>query len=187
MTDIYKDWQNADEPVVLHAKIGERCRFAPFVTIGTEPFSFEQDVLPRQRKPVNGGVVIGDDVEIESHTNVDRGTERDTVIGDGTRVDRLVHIAHDSVIGKYCIIVAGTIVGGFVEMGDGVYCGMNVSIKPRVKIGAGSKIGAGAVVLKDVPPNSVMVGNPARFLRYNVATPGGAEAIAPPMRGRGGS
>ena len=181
--DPYEGWQGAEEPVVHESvRMGQRCQIHPFVTLGTVPFSYEPDVLPRQRKPVTAGVVIGDDVEIMSLSNVDRGTERDTVIGDGTKIDRLVHVAHDSIIGKNCILVAGTIVGGFVEMGDGVYCGMNVSIKPRVKIGAGAKLGAGTVVLKDVPAGEVHVGNPARFLRFNVAA-APADGVAT-LRGR---
>ena len=168
MSDPYADWPTPNEPVIHHkARIGARCNFHPFVTIGTQPFAYLPDVIPRQRKSVTASVVIGDDVEIMSHSNVDLGTERDTVIGDGTKIDRNVHIAHDSIIGKNCIIVAGTVVGGFVEMGDGVYCGMGVLIKPRVKIGAGVKLGAGTVVLEDVPAGETWVGHPARFLRKN--------------------
>lgn len=162
--DIYAGWSQPQEPVIRHARIGERFRCDSFVTIGTEPFSFLPGI-PRVRRPVTAGVVIGDDVEIMSHTNIDRGTERDTTIGSGTKIDRLVHVAHDALVGENCILVAGTIVGGFAELGDGVYCGMNVSIKPRVKVGAGAQLGAGAVVLKDVGANEVWVGNPARLLR----------------------
>lgn len=164
--DLYQGWQHDSEPVIhKKAKIGERCQLHPFITIGGTPFNYMPDVLPRQRKPVDFGVVIGDDVEIMSHSNVDLGTQRDTVIGDGTKIDRNVHVAHDSIIGKHCILVAGTVVGGFVTMEDEVYLGMNVSLKPRVRIGRGAKIGTGAVVLHDVPPGCVMVGNPARFLK----------------------
>lgn len=169
MTDVYEGWQQPQEPVIRHAKIGARFRCDPFVTIGTEPFSFLPGV-PRVRRPVTGGVVIGSDVEIMSHTNIDRGTERDTAIGDGTKIDRLVHVAHDAVIGKNCLIVAGTVIGGFAELGDGVYVGMNSSILPRVKIGAGARIGAGAVVLHDVPANEVWAGVPAKYLSTKGAT-----------------
>lgn len=129
--------------------------------IGSPPFSYRNGVpIPR-----TGGVQIGADVEIMPFANIVRGTERDTVIDDGCKIDAFVHVAHDVLLGKRCILAAGTIVGGWCELGDDVYCGINVSIKPRVKIGAGAKLGAGAVVLKDVPPGEVWIGNPARFLR----------------------
>mgnify|MGYP001559717265 CR=1 FL=1 len=169
---IYSDWNPDSAPVIdPSVKFGVNCRFHPFVTIGAVPFSFRKGI-PRVRKPVLAGVLIGDDVEILSHTNIDRGTERDTTIGDGTRIDRLVHVAHDAQIGKYCILVAGTIVGGFVVLEDEVYIGMNVSIKPRVRIGKGALIGAGSVVLGDIPACEVWAGNPARYLRCNHDTTG---------------
>ena len=165
--DPYARWQNPGLEPLTYGKVtvGKHCQIHPLATIGTLPFTYKPDVLPRQRKDVKCGVVIGDDVEVMPLSNVDAGTERDTVIGDGTKIDRLVHVAHDSIIGKNCILVAGTIVGGFVTMEDDVYCGINVSLKPRIRLGRGAKIGAGAVVLHDVPPGSIMVGNPAYFLK----------------------
>lgn len=162
--DIYDLWPEMDKPVIHpRAKVGQQCHLHKFVTVGTTPFTYVPKILPRQRKEVAAGVVIGNDVEIMSHSNVDLGTERDTVVGDGTKIDHFVHVGHDSRIGKNCILAAGTIIGGFVEMGDDVYCGIHTTIKPRVKIGAGSYLGAGAVVLEDVPAGQVWVGNPARF------------------------
>lgn len=169
MSDPFEGIGDLSDPVIHSGvQIGSGCRIAQFVTIGSIPFTFEKGI-PRVRKPLDpkASVKIGDGVEIMSHSNIDRGSVRDTMIGDGTMIDRIVHIAHDSHIGKHCIVVAGTVIGGFAEIEDEVYLGMGVRVLPRVRIGAGSMIGAGAVVLDDVPPGSVMVGNPARFVRLN--------------------
>lgn len=129
--------------------------------IGSPPFSYRDGVpVPR-----NGGVVVGADVEIMPFASIVRGTERDTTIGDGCKIDAFVHVAHDVILGKRCILAAGTIVGGWCEIGDDAYLGINCAIKPRVRIGAGAKIGMGAVVTKDVPAGQVWIGNPARFMR----------------------
>lgn len=150
--------------------LGRRVTVHRYVTLGSTPFAYKplEAGKTREHRPVTAGVRIGDDVEIMDHANIDRGLDRDTTIGDGTVIDRGVHVAHDSIIGRNCILVAGTVVGGFCELGDDVYLGINVSVKPRVKIGAGAKIGMGAVVLHDVPAGEVWVGNPARFLKRKV-------------------
>lgn len=142
-------------------RVGSRSRIDPRAAIGSPPFSYRDGVpVPR-----NGGVTIGADVEIMPFASIVRGTERDTTIGDGCKIDAFVHVAHDVILGKRCILAAGTIVGGWCEIGDDAYLGINCAIKPRVRIGAGAKIGMGAVVTKDVPAGQVWIGNPARFMR----------------------
>lgn len=141
--------------------LGPRTEISSGAAIGSPPFSYRDGVpVPR-----NGGVTIGADVEIMPFASIVRGTERDTTIGDGCKIDAFVHVAHDVILGKRCILAAGTIVGGWCEIGDDAYLGINCAIKPRVRIGAGAKIGMGAVVTKDVPAGAVYVGNPARFLK----------------------
>lgn len=145
--------------------------------IGSPSFSYRDGVpVPR-----NGGVQIGADVEIMPFANIVRGTERDTIIGDGSKIDAFVHVAHDVILGKRVILAAGTIVGGWCELGDDVYVGINACIKPRVKIGAGAKIGMGAVVLHNVPAGMVYVGNPAHYLKMRDAPPDDGVAT---IRGR---
>lgn len=111
-----------------------------------------------------GDVDIGEDVSIGSFTCIDRAVIGSTVIGDGTKIDNLVHIAHGAQIGKHCLIVAGAVIGGSAEIGDYSYIGMGALIKNKVKIGRWVTVGMGAVVLKDVPDGVTVVGNPARIL-----------------------
>lgn len=111
--------------------------------------------------PHFGSVVFGPGVQIGNNNNIDRGVIGDTVIGEGTKIDSLVHVAHNCQIGKRCLIVAGAIIGGSVEIGDHSFIGMNASIKQKVKIGKNCIIGAGAVVLNDVPDGETWAGVPA--------------------------
>ena len=116
----------------------------------------------------NFDVIIGKDVEIGRLTNIDKGSYRDTVIGDGTKIDSLVHVGHNAIIGKHCLLVAGCVIGGSAEVGDYTHIGMNASIKDHVKIGKHVIVGAGAVVVSNVANGSVMVGNPARHIQDNL-------------------
>ena len=115
-----------------------------------------------QRFPHYGDVKIGKDVEIGRNTCIDRGSLAHTVIGDGTKIDNLVHVAHNVKIGKRCLITAGAILGGSCEIGDDCFIGIGALIRNGIKIGAGATVGMGAVVTKDVPEGVTVVGNPAR-------------------------
>jgi UDP-3-O-[3-hydroxymyristoyl] glucosamine N-acyltransferase len=136
--------------------------------IGGDGFGYSKDkngVYVKQKH--YGGVVIEDNVEIGSCVCVDRAVEKgtNTIIGKGTKIDNLVHIAHCDVMGKNCAIVAGVSLGGSVVLEDRVFVGLNAIIKPKVKVGHDAVIGMGAVVLDDVSPGTIVVGNPAKFLR----------------------
>lgn len=137
-------------------------------TIGTRPFTFVRDEHRRpRRKSIRSSVRLGRGVEIDAHANVDRGTERDTVIGDYSVLDHYVHFGHDAICGEGVIICAQAFIGGFVEIGDRAYLGAQCAIKPRVKIGADAQIGMGAIVVEDVPPGAVVRGSDrARISRW---------------------
>jgi len=114
--------------------------------------------------PHYAGVTIKDDVSIGANTCVDRGVFEDTVIGRGTRVDNLVHIAHNVKIGEGCQVVAGTVIGGSCVIGNYSFLGIGCMIKDHVNIGNNVMVGMGAVVIRDVPDGVTVVGNPARIL-----------------------
>ena len=84
------------------------------------------------------------------------------ILGDHVDVGNLSNIGHDSVIGNYSVISGGVAMSGSVNLGKGVFLGQGVSIKPGIRIGDGAVIGTGAVVVKDIPPNMVVAGNPAK-------------------------
>lgn len=120
------------------------------------------------RKPNNCGVWISDNVEIGKFTCIDKGSYRNTEIGWGTKIDNLVHIAHNVIIGQHCLIVAGAVVAGSVVIGNHSYVGAGAVIKEHVKIGEQVIIGAGSVVINDVPDRDIVAGNPAKSIKHKV-------------------
>ena len=115
--------------------------------------------------PQLGRVVIGDDVEIGANTTVDRGAGPDTEIGQGTRIDNLVQIAHNVKIGKYCVIVSQTGISGSTELGDYVMTGGQSGFAGHLKVGPGAKVAAQSGIMRDIPPGGEVMGSPAVPLR----------------------
>lgn len=144
-------------------KIGKNVIINSGAVIGAEGFGYEPDEDGTLVQfPQVGGVIIEDNVEIGSNTCVDKGALGDTIIREGAKIDNLVHVAHNVVIGKNCRIICLVGIGGSVEIGDGSFVGISVSIKNQKKIGKNVTVGMGAVVTKDVPDNTTVIGNPAR-------------------------
>ena len=114
------------------------------------------------------GVIIEDDVHIGSNSVIDRGRWRDTVIGEGTKIDNLCHIGHNAKIGKHCLLVAGCIIGGSSTIGDYSELMMGVKITSGINVGEHCLIGANSFVNKDIPDHSVVFGSPAKVVRKNV-------------------
>ncbi len=109
-------------------------------------------------------VIIEDDVEIGSFVAIDRGALEDTIIGEGTKIDNLVHVAHGVKTGKNCMLIACCEVSGSVTLGDNVWVAPNACIRENLTVGDHSLIGLGAVVVKNVPKESIIVGNPGKPL-----------------------
>jgi len=120
------------------------------------------------RKENKFDIKIGFNVDVGLYTCIDKGSYRDTEIGEGTKIDNLVHIGHNAIIGKHCLIVAGSVIGGSAEIGDFCFIGMNSSIKDHVKIGNHVTVGAGSVVINGIPDYDIVVGNPAKSVKDKV-------------------
>jgi len=150
---------------VTHALIGNHVTIHAGTAIGQDGFGFAMGKAGHVKVPQIGRVIIQDGVEIGANSTVDRGALRDTVIGEGTKIDNLVQIGHNVVIGRHCIIVAQTGISGSVQLGDFVALGGQVGIVGHVKIGAGAQIAASSNVRAGVPPGVRWGGTPAKPVR----------------------
>lgn len=146
--------------------IGENVIIKPGAVLGFEGFGFvktpEGDLL---KFPQIGRLIIHDNVEIGSNTCIDRGSLVDTVIGKGTKINDLCHIAHNVIIGKNTTITGLVNVSGSCIIGNNVHIAPSTTVRDHITIGDNVLIGQGSTVIKDVPKCEVWAGNPARFLR----------------------
>jgi UDP-3-O-[3-hydroxymyristoyl] glucosamine N-acyltransferase len=141
------------------------------VTIGADGFGFERLSNGQiERFPHLRGVVIENNVEVCPNSAIARGSLLDTKIGDETKIDALVSIAHNVQIGKRCLLTEGAIVGGSVKIGDESWLGLNSTVKQKVKIGNNVLVAAGACVLSDVPDQDIVAGVPAKSIKDKVSS-----------------
>jgi UDP-3-O-[3-hydroxymyristoyl] glucosamine N-acyltransferase len=112
-----------------------------------------------------GKVIIEDDVEIGANVTIDRATLGTTRIGKGTKIDNLVQIGHNVVIGENCVIVAQVGISGSTQLGNNVVLGGQVGLVGHIKIGNNVMIGAQSGVTKDIPDNAIIFGYPAREIK----------------------
>jgi UDP-3-O-[3-hydroxymyristoyl] glucosamine N-acyltransferase len=150
---------------IMHALIGDRVIIHPGCRIGQDGFGYLPDRRGPIKIPQTRRVIVQDDVEIGANTTIDRGGTRDTVIGEGTKIDNLVQIGHNCSIGRYCFIVSQTGISGSVEVGDYAMLGGQVGIADHLTIGSGAKLGARSGVISDVPAAAQWGGFPARPFR----------------------
>ena len=130
-------------------------------TIGSTGFGYSFIDGEHRLIPHNGGVIIEDFVEIGANCCVDRAKFGNTIIGAGTKIDNLVQIAHNVVIGKCCLIVALTGIAGSCKLGDGVVLGGQVGLADNIEIGDGTMIAAQAGVINNVPAGQKLAWSPA--------------------------
>ncbi len=149
--------------VVLYdgVRVGQRCLLHAGCVLGADGFGFLL-VGGRLRKiPHLGGVEIGDDVEIGANSCIDRAKTGMTVIGAGTKIDNLVHIAHNVRVGPSCVLAGQVGIAGSTVLGAGVVMGGQVGIKDHVHLGDGVRIGAQSGIMRDVKAGEAVFGSPA--------------------------
>ncbi|GAB5505766.1 MAG: UDP-3-O-(3-hydroxymyristoyl)glucosamine N-acyltransferase [Rhizobiaceae bacterium] len=150
---------------VLFAFFGDRVIVHGGSRIGQDGFGYVPGPRGAEKVPQLGRVIIQDDVEIGANATVDRGAIGDTVIGQGTKIDNLVQIAHNVQIGRFCLIAGQCGISGSVTLGDFVALGGGVGIKDHLNIGTGAQIAAGSGLMYDVPAGEKWAGRPARPYR----------------------
>ena len=148
--------------VVSNALIGDRVIIHPGCKIGQDGFGFVMGAQGHLKIPQVGRVSIQDDVEIGAGSTVDRGAIRDTVIGEGSKIDNLVQVGHNVSIGRHCVLVAQTGVSGSSTLEDFVVLGARVGLNNNVTIGEGAQIAATSIVHGDVPAGARWGGTPAK-------------------------
>jgi UDP-3-O-[3-hydroxymyristoyl] glucosamine N-acyltransferase len=146
---------------IVHALIGDRVIIHPGVRIGQDGFGFLPSRQGHQKIPQTRRVVVQDDVEIGANTTIDRGATRDTVIGEGTKIDNLVQIGHNVSIGRHCLIVSQVGISGSVTIGDFAILAGQVGVADHLTIGEGALLGARAGVMSNVPAGARWAGFPA--------------------------
>jgi UDP-3-O-[3-hydroxymyristoyl] glucosamine N-acyltransferase len=149
--------------VVLYSqtRLGNRVTVHAGTVIGSDGFGYVFDE-GRHRKVLQlGNVIIHDDVEIGANSAIDRGTLGSTVIGQGTKIDNLVHIAHNTVIGRHCLIMGQVGFAGSTQLGDYVVVASQSGVADHVKLGNQVMVGAKSGVMRDVPDGAKVLGVPA--------------------------
>jgi UDP-3-O-[3-hydroxymyristoyl] glucosamine N-acyltransferase len=147
---------------VSNALVGDRVIIHPGCRIGQDGFGYIMGKAGHLKIPQVGRVIIQDEVEIGAGSTVDRGAIRDTVIGEGTKIDNLVHVGHNVSIGRHCVLVAQTGISGSSMLEDFVVLGARVGLNNNVTIGEGGQIAATSIVHGDVPPGARWGGTPAK-------------------------
>jgi len=159
---IGRDCSIGSGATISNALIGDRVIVHPGCRIGQDGFGFVMGPSGHLKIPQVGRVIIQDDVEIGAGTTIDRGAVRDTVVGEGTKIDNLVQIGHNVSIGRHCVVVAQTGISGSSTLEDFVVLGARVGLNNNVTIGEGAQIAATSIVHGDVPAGARWGGTPAK-------------------------
>ncbi len=164
------------------ATLGARIIVHSGARIGCDGFGYVFRDGVHNKIPHIGRCIIGDDVEIGANTTIDRGSIDDTVVGNGTKIDNLVHIAHNVRIGEKCLIMAQVGIAGSVTVGDGAILAGQAGISGHLSIGAGARLAAQAGVFGDIPAGESWSGYPARPHRESLRASAALFKLAGMMR-----
>jgi UDP-3-O-[3-hydroxymyristoyl] glucosamine N-acyltransferase len=164
------------------AVIGQRVILHAGARLGSDGFGYVYRGGRHEKIPHVGRCIIEDDVEIGANTTIDRGSIDDTVIGAGTKIDNLVHIAHNCRIGRLCLIMAQVGIAGSVRVEDGCIIAGQVGISGHHTIGKGSTLAAQAGVFGDIPAGETWSGYPARPHKEALRAQAALFRLAPLMR-----
>lgn len=147
--------------VAAACEIRNRVRLHPGVVIGSDGFGYEFVAGRHEKIPQVGSVLAEDDVEIGANSTVDRARFSRTVVGEGTKIDNLVQVGHNVVIGRHCLLCAQVAIAGSTTLEDYVVLGGQAGVAGHLTIGKGAKAGGQAGISADVAPGSVLNGTPA--------------------------
>jgi UDP-3-O-[3-hydroxymyristoyl] glucosamine N-acyltransferase len=170
---------------IIHALIGDRVIIHAGCRIGQDGFGYLMGAAGHRKIPQIGRVIVQDDVEIGANTTIDRGAMSDTVIGEGTKIDNLVQIGHNVLIGRHCVLAAHTGISGSVVIGDHVVTGGQVGIADHVTVGAGVALGAKSGVMNNIPPGARWFGIPAKPVRQYFREVAALKRLAGGRAGKG--
>lgn len=145
---------------IAYSIIGNNCYIYTGARLGQDGFGFQLINGQHHRIPQLGRLIVGNDVEIGANTCIDRGALDDTVIGDGSRIDNLVQIAHNDVLGHGCVIVSQVGIAGSCTLGDYVVLGGQVGLADHLNIGSGAQVAAQSGAMRDIEAGAVVMGTP---------------------------
>ena len=154
-------WLQPGSIVCAECTLGARVRLHPGVVIGADGFGYELVKGRLEKVPQVGTVVIGDDVEIGANSTVDRSRFETTAVGEGTKIDNLVQVGHNVVIGRHCLICAQVGIAGSVTLGDYVVVGGQCGLAGHLTVGSGVMIAAKSGVKDDIPAKTSVWGSPS--------------------------
>lgn len=150
---------------ISHALIGDEVIVHPGSRIGQDGFGYASTREGHDKICHIGRVIIQNLVEIGANSTIDRGSIQDTIIGEGTKIDNLVHIGHNVVVGRHCLIVSGTGISGSAILEDFVVLGGKVGVVGHIRIGQHAQIAGSSNVNRNVPAHSVWGGTPVRPIK----------------------
>lgn len=153
-------WLKPNVTVSTECILGERVHVHPGTVIGSDGFGYEFTAGRHEKIPQVGHVVVHDDVEIGANAAIDRARFSETVIGEGTKIDNLVHIGHNVIIGKHCLICGQVGFAGSTTVEDYVVMGGQAGIAGHITIGRGCKIDGQTGVNSSLEPGSSVKGSP---------------------------